>query len=49
MQPVHLFTRHKLRAGWGLPHGLLTPPGPADPAASESAGDPWDGGLEWLD
>lgn len=47
MPPVHLFTRHKLRAGWGCPMafslllGLLTP-------SSEAVGDPWDGGLEWV-
>lgn len=47
-QPVHLFTRHKLRAGWGLPTafprllGLLTP-------SSEAVGDPWNGGQSgWV-
>ena len=47
-QPVHLFTRHKLRAGWGLPTafplllGLLTP-------SSEAVGDPWNGGRSgWV-
>lgn len=47
-QPVHLFTWHKLRAGWGLPDSLPTPLGLPTPS-SEAVGDPWNGGRSgWV-